>query len=245
MDATLYIAMTGAKRTMNEQSLFSNNLANVNTPGFRADMNESVSYYLNGFPENSQVYSASKPSGLDLRAGPIQTTNRPLDVAVNGEGWFVVQNAQGKPVLTRAGNFVVNNTGLLVNSEGLVVRGSGGPITIPPNTSVQVGNDGTISIIPQGEGPEAATTLDRLLLVNPNPQTLEKGPDGHIRLPGDAVPVADARVTVTPGALELSNVNAVGEMVNMINAQREFEVQLKLMQTVNGNQQTLARLLQI
>lgn len=245
MDTTLYIAMTGAKRSLNEQGVYGNNLANTNTPGFRQDLYLSQSWYQTGYPPDAEVYTGSNRSGIDFEAGPIVSTGRDLDVAINGEGWFVVQNNAGALALSRAGNFQVNSTGLLTTADGLIVRGSGGPITIPPNSKVQVGTDGTISVVPQGEGPEAATVLDRFLLVNPNKNTLTKGADGLIHFGGNQIPQADANISVTSQALEGSNVNAVDQMVQMIGAQRDFEVQLKLMQNVNSNQQTLARLLQL
>lgn len=245
MDTALYISMNGAKRSLAEQHVYSNNLANVNTTGFRQDLYQSESLYLNGNNLPSQVFTTSKASATDFKQGPLMTTGRELDVAIRGEGWLAVQTESGQTALTRAGNLQINQSGFLVTQAGDFVLGEGGPISIPPYESLQIAEDGTITVVPQGEDPTAVTVLDRLMLVKPEPKNLVKGGDGLMHVMGDSTVQADAQVRVAPKTLEGSNVSAVEQMVNMINASREFEVQLKLMGNIDQNQQSLARLLQI
>lgn len=246
MDPALYISMTGAKRSLAEQGVYSNNLANVNSPGFRQDLYQAQSLYLNGSNLPTQVYTASEMSAIDTKAGPMMSTNRELDAAIRGKGWFVIQNENGRQALSRMGSFLVNDAGLLTTSNGDLVMGEGGPISIPPYESIQLAEDGSISVVPLGEKPSAVTILDRLLLVNPNQKQLFKGGDGNVYLRGGTQDFsADAQVRIAPRTLEGSNVNAVDQMVHMINASKEFETQLKLMKSVDENQEVLARLLQV
>lgn len=245
MDPALYISMTGAKRSLAEQGVYSNNLANVNTPGFRQDLYQAESLYLNGAGLPTQVFTASKQNAVDFKAGPLMTTNRELDVAVQGDGWFVIQNDNQQQALTRKGSFSVNQAGLLSTGDGHLVMGEGGPISIPPYESLQVAEDGTITVVPEGEEPTAATVLDRLLLVKPSNKQLAKGSDGFIYPKGGTEVQADSSVRIATRSLEGSNVNSVDQMIHMISSSKEFETQLKLMSTIDENQQTLARLLQI
>lgn len=245
MDPALYISMTGAKRSLAEQGVYSNNLANVNTPGFRADLYQAESLYLTNQPLPTQTYTTSIESAVDFKAGAMMTTQRPLDAAIRGNGWFVIQNDSGQQALTRKGNFLVDQSGLLTTGDGHLVMGEGGPISIPPYESIQLAEDGTITIVPLGEKPSAAAVLDRLLLTNPDQNQLVKGGDGYIYDKQQQTFQSDVTVRIATQTLEGSNVNSVDQMVNMISASREFETQLKMMNTVDQNQQSLARLLQL
>ncbi len=245
MDPALYIAMTGAKRSLAEQGVYSNNLANVNTPGFRQDLYQAESLYLNGDGLPTQVYTASRESAVDFKSGPLMTTNRELDVAIRGDGWFVIQNDNQQQALTRKGGFSINSAGLLATGDGHLVMGEGGPISIPPYESLQIGEDGTITVVPAGEDPSAVSVLDRLLLVKPSNKQLAKGADGYIYPKNGDDVQADSTVRIATRSLEGSNVNSVDQMIHMISSSKEFETQLKLMKTIEENQDSLARLLQI
>lgn len=245
MDPALYIAMSGAMRSMAEQGVYSNNLANVSTPGFRQDLYRSQSFYMQHDGLNSQAYALTETSSIDFKAGPIMSTTRDLDLAIRGEGWFVIQSPDGQPAYTRKGDFAVNSAGLLTTGDGKLVLGEGGPISIPPYESIQVGVDGSITVVPRGGDPSSATVLDRVLLVNPDKEQLVKGADGLIYSKGGGIADSDASVTVASRSLEGSNVNSVDQMVHMITASKEFETQLKLMKTIDGNQDTLAQLLRM
>lgn len=245
MDPALYISMTGAKRSLAEQSVYSNNLANVNTPGFREDIYQAESLYFNGGELPSQTFTTSKESAINLKPGPMMSTGRHMDVAIQGKGWFVVQNDNGERGLSRVGDFMVNQAGLLTTGAGKLVMGGGGPISIPPHESLQIGEDGSITIVPQGEPPTSATVLDRIMLVKPEPKSLVKGSDGLVYSKGSSDFEPDASVRVVSRMLEGSNVNAVDQMVSMITASRDFETQLKLMKSVDENTGALARLLQL
>ncbi|CAH0540886.1 flagellar basal-body rod protein FlgF [Vibrio marisflavi] len=234
MDRSLYLAMSGAKQNMQAMQLRANNLANVSTTGFRADLEQarSMQAYGEGLP--TRVFSMTERPGNNFEQGSVITTGRDLDVTVQGDGWISVLDAAGKEGLTRDGNLKINPNGLLVNSRGHAVLGeTGAPITLPiPISKVEIGNDGTISVVPQGAPADAIETVDRIKLTKIDNKTLYKDSVGLFRSKDpNAVYEADAQIKLLTGALEGSNVNAVGEMTNLIDLQRQFEMQVKMMST--------------
>lgn len=248
MDKSLYIGMSGAKQNMLSQRAHANNLANVNTTGFKRDFAQARSMPVFGDYYPTRAYAMTERPGTDLAAGALMDTGRKLDVAVEGEGWLSIQNAQGQEVFSRSGSLQIDVNGLLRNANGDLVLGNGGPVALPPFDNVEVGADGTISIVPVGGPPDQLVVVDRLKLVNPPRDALEKGEDGYIRRKagqalGGAEPV-DGNLRVATGFLESSNVNAVEEMIANLELSRQFEMQIKIMRTANDNSEAAARLLQ-
>lgn len=246
MDKALYIAMTGAKQTMQAQTNHANNMANLNTTGFRADFAQARSmpvYFGEGHP--SRAYAQTESPASDFKPGPMKQTGRDLDVAINGDGFIAVQSADGTEAYTRAGNLSIDANGMLRTHSGLPVMGNDGPIALPPLQKIEIGSDGTLSIVAQGQGPEALVEIDRIKLVNPDLQEFRKGQDGLFRQLDGLVAPADAAVSLTSGMLEGSNVNAVDEFTQILSLSRQYEMQMKLMSTAKQNSETSARLLQI
>ena len=234
MDRMLYVAMSGAKQIMLAQAVNNNNLANVSTAGFRADLDafRSMPVFGPGYP--SRVYTMTERPGTDMSAGALTTTGRELDIAVNGQGWIAVQAPDGSEAYTRAGDLRVSVNGQLETGAGHPVMGNGGPIAVPPFEKIEIGADGTISILPIGQAPSALAVVDRIKLVNPLQRDMEKGVDGLMRVKGsDAAP--DATVSLAGGVLESSNVNAVEAMVKMIELSRHYETQIKMMRVAQDN----------
>ncbi len=234
MDRALFLAMSGAKQNMQAMQLRANNLANVSTTGFRADLAQarSMQAYGDGLP--SRVFSMTERPGNNFQQGSVITTGRDLDVTVQGDGWISVLDKTGAEGLTRNGNLHIDETGLLMNGNGYLVLGeTGAPITLPvPLAKVEIGNDGTISVRPQGAPADAMEIVDRIKLVRPNNQDLYKDVNGLFRAKDpNAAYDADANVKILTRALEGSNVNAVGEMTSLIDLQRQFEMQVKMMST--------------
>lgn len=245
MDKYLYVAMTGAKETLRAQAVNSHNLANASTTGFRADLAAFQTRAVDGTGYASRAYATNATVGWDTTAGALQSTGRDLDVAVQGEGWIAVQTADGGEAYTRAGDLRVDTTGILRNGAGDIVLGDGGPITVPQASSVLVGADGSVSIVPLGQGPETTAVVGRIKLVNPAVDTLERGTDGLFRLQDGTPAPADASVQLASGVLESSNVNAAGAMVEMIELARRFELQVKAIRTAEEDGATAARLLRV
>jgi flagellar basal-body rod protein FlgF len=252
MDRSLYIAMNGAKQTLMAQSANANNLANTQTIGFKNDLQQFRSQPVFGPGLPSRVYAMTERPATDFSDGSINNTGNSLDVAVNGKGWIAVQAADGSEAYTRAGDLRISTTGLLQNGSGLSVLGQNGkPIVIPPARKVDIGVDGTINIIPQGDTAPNVAALDRIKLVNPPISNLEKGQDGLMRIKPDGsntlpAPLpADASVTLIPGALEASNANPLVAMTQMIELSRNFDLQSKVMKSADQMASVGAKLLQM
>lgn len=247
MDKALYIAMTGAKHNMLAQVSHSNNLANVNTTGFKADFEQARSmpvYYGEGQP--TRAYALVERPATDFVAGALMQTGRELDIAIDRDGFFAVQAPDGQEAYTRAGSLYVDSVGMLRTGNGLPVLGNGGPIAIPAAEKVEIGMDGTITIIPLGAEPQQVAQIDRIKLVNPDIETMSKTEDGLFRqLDAEDVLPADGAVRVISGFLEASNVNAVHEMTSILSLSRQYEMQVKMMQTVKENSESSASLLQM
>ncbi len=245
MDKMVYLAMSGARENMLAQAKTANNLANANTAGFRTDLHQARSMQAFGDGHPSRVFALSERPGYRFESGTMMTTGNDFDVAINGDGWIAVQDPTGVEAYTRRGDLKINANGLLENGAGHLVLGNGGPIAFPPFDKVDIANDGTISIRPKGAAPNEILVVDRIKLVNPNNAQLTKNENGlFVRKDGTVEP-PDAAITLSSGTLEGSNVNAIEEMVNMISLSRQFEMQVKLMQTAEQNDQSLERLLQM
>ena len=246
MDRSLYIAMSGAKQTLIAQSTNANNLANAQTTGFKSDLEQFCSRPLTGAGFPTRVYAMNEKPWLDLATGAMQTTGGDLDVAINGEGYFAVKGADGKEAYTRAGDLRVTTEGLLKTGAGLQVLGEDGPITIPPSEKLSIGSDGTISISPLGSG--NATTqvqVGRIKMVKLAAENLEKSADVLLRAKDGKLVAASADVSLAQGVLEGSNVNALTAMVDMIELARNFELQTKVMKSVDENSAASAKLMQM
>ena len=245
MDKVLYVAMSGAKQTMLAQQANNNNMANVNTTGFLADLNEfrSMQAFGDGYP--TRVYALTERPAVDFSAGYINQTGRDLDIAVQQDGWIAVTANDGSEAYTRAGDLHIESGGQLVTGTGLPVMGNGGPIAIPPAQKVTIGNDGTISIVPIGQSADAQVIIDRIKLVSGNEQNLVKGRDGLIRSKDGNPLDVNGSLKVMTGALNSSNVNIVDSLVNMISLSRQYETQVKLMKTADEMDTQTDRLLQL
>ena len=243
MDKLIYTAMTGASHTMQQQAAVSQNLANVNTPGFRSLINNFRAVPVEGEGLKTRAFVVDSTAGADFSTGVMQATQRPLDIAVNGDGWIAVSARDGKEAYTRNGSLQIAPSGLLQTATGLNVLGDGGPITIPPESRVDIAADGTVSAIPFGAGADAAVVLDRIKLVNPPQNLLVRGDDALFRRSDGAPAVANADVSVKSGFLESSNVNAVEAMVNMISLARQFELQMKMLTTADSDARQASKIL--
>lgn len=245
MDRLLYVAMSGAKEAMLAQAVNANNLANANTTGFRADLQASRSLGVTGPGYDARAYAITAEGGIDAQPGALITTGRALDVAVSGDGWIAVQAPDGSEAYTRAGNLKVDSNGLMTTGAGHPVMGNAGPIAVPPFSKIAIGNDGTISIRPLGQGPETLATVDRIKLVDPDPASLRKSDDGLVHVVGNRPEPPDAGIHLVSGTLESSNVNSVEAMVDMIQLARRFEMQVNMMKTAQDNDRAATQLLRL
>jgi flagellar basal-body rod protein FlgF len=235
MDRLIYTAMTGARQSFLQQAGVAHNLSNASTVGFRAMEHRfrSVPVQGEGLPTRAFVVDASVSDVFDQ--GPLMATGRPLDVAVQGEGWIAVQAPDGQEAYTRAGNLQVDANGQLQTVSGFNVLSDGGPIAIPPDNSITISPDGTVSVVPLFGVPNNVIDAGRIKLVNPPAADLVRGDDGLFRLRDGQAAEADENVRLAPETLEGSNVNPVDSMVRLISLARQFEMQVKMLQTADTN----------
>jgi flagellar basal-body rod protein FlgF len=245
MDEMIYLAMTGARQTEYAQTINSNNLANVSTAGFRADLHSFTSVPIDGPGVDARINAVVESYGTDLTQGPINNTGRPLDIAIRGDGFLAVQAPDGSEAYTRAGDLRVEAGGLLMTGAGHLVVGDGGPVAIPPNSSLLIGGDGTISIQPLGQGPETLAIVDRIKLVRPDIGSLEKGEDGLLHMKDGSEADADASVSLLSGSLEQSNVNVAKTLVNMIELARQYEMQINVIKASEENADAAATMMRV
>jgi flagellar basal-body rod protein FlgF len=239
----MYVAMTGAKQIMQAQAVNNHNIANISTIGFRADSVSFDSEPIYGPGYATRVNAVAGDAGTDFSSGTIETTGRPLDIAVTGAGFIAVRGLDGKEAYTRAGDLRVTPTGAVTTASGLAVLSESGPMNIPPSTQVAIGGDGTVSVVPQGSQPYAVTQVDKIKLVNPKTKDLVKGDDGLLRLKDGSKAKPDDSVTITSGVLESSNVNSAQSLISMIELQRLYEFQIKALNSTDTNEQSAERLM--
>ncbi|HEY4074636.1 MAG TPA: flagellar basal-body rod protein FlgF [Herbaspirillum sp.] len=245
MDKLIYTAMTGATHTLSQQANAASNLANASTTGFRAQLDTFRAVPVVGDGLATRTFVVDSTSGTDFTAGSMQQTGRPLDVAVQGRGWLAVQAADGTEAYTRAGDLKIDENGILQTQSGQSLLGDTGPITIPPQSTVSIASDGTVSTIATDGVPNAVNIVGRLKLVNPDDVNLMHGDDGLYRQKDGTNADADVNVTLAPGFLESSNVNPVESMVSMINLSRQFDLHMKMLTTVDGDENKATSILSL
>lgn len=238
MDRIIYTAAAGAARTLEQQAVISNNMANASTTGFREQLALNRAVPIVG--ENmahTRVSTVATTPGTRMQPGVMAETGHALDVAIRGEGWFAVQTPEGE-AYTRAGEFAVNAENLLVTQTGRpVLSADGAPIEIPERGTLTFGVDGAINVLGAGENPREIQMIGQLKLVNPPEEQLVRGDDGLFRLPQGAAAPADPAIGVVSGFIEKSNVSVAETMVGMINNARRFEMQMKIIRDASGNEE--------
>lgn len=243
MDRMVYTAMNGANQIMLRQTTNNHNLANLDTTGFRADIDifSSLPVYGPGYP--TRVYTEDQRAGIDLSQGKIYYTGNNFDIAVTGDGFIAVAAPDGREAYTRAGSLKVTSSGQLQNSEGHSILGNGGPVIIPPFEKIEIAADGTISILPLGQSAASLAVVDRVKLVRTDQAGVVKGHDGLLRAKNGTDLPPDASVRIASGSLESSNVNSVGALIDMIQLSRSFENQTKLIKISEEMDAASAKLL--
>jgi len=231
MDRLLYVSMSGAKENMNSLAVHGNNLANANKTGFKASFEQarSMQAYGEGLP--TRVFALTEEPGQNFEGGAMQTTGRDLDVAIQGDGWLVVDSQLGGQAMTRAGGLNINTDGFLVDNRGNdLVDEQGAPIFVPlPVEKLSIRKDGTIEVRPAGAPADGFEEIAKIKMANPDIRDITRGADGLFRRIDGAEPQADEQVSLQSGLLEASNVNLSTELTSMINLQRQFEMQIKMM----------------
>ena len=240
MDHLIYTAMSGASRSLMQQQVHANNLSNVNTNGFRSDLNKAMSSQVSGSGYDSRYMVQNASGGVDMASGSLEETGRDLDVGIVGNGLIALQMG-GKEVYTRNGHINVSEDGDLTIS-GQPVMGEGGPIVLPPFAQVSIADDGTISIVPQDGDINALMDVDRIKLVDVATNQLSKDNNGFLISSNRTEPRSET-VSLASKHLESSNVSAISEMISNMSLNRSFEAQIKMMKVAEDLAQAGNRVL--
>lgn len=244
MDRFAYTALSGMRAALAAQDVTAHNIANASTAGFRKDVGNTQARALSG-GFGDRVLAAQSQLSAQMAGGEVNATGRSLDVALGGEAMLAVQAADGGEAYTRRGDLKIDANGLMVNGDGVPVIGSGGPITLPPAQRIDIAADGTISIQPLGAGPQEMVSIDTLKLVTPDARRIAKGDDGLFHLPKGETADADPEATITAGALEGSNVNAMASMIDLMDQSRTYELQVKMLGASRDLDQSSAELMRL
>ncbi|WP_432768779.1 MAG: flagellar basal body rod protein FlgF [Sphingopyxis sp.] len=245
MDRVIYTSLTAMRGSMARQTATANNLANAQTPGFRADMAEAQTLWLHGGGLDARAMASEEVLGADMRAGTITATGRDLDVAMQGDALLVVQAKDGSEAYTRRGDLQVAPSGLLTTGDGHPVQGGQGPVTIPPADAVNIDAEGRVWIVPQGGDPDQPQEVDRLRLATPTGSDIAKGLDGLFRVRGDGILPDDPEARLVTRSIEGSNVAATTALVEMIEASKSWDSQLKLISDARDMDSATANLMQL
>ena len=238
-DRSLYIAMTGASANLRAQAGVAHNLANANTVGFQATLSGTVAAPILGAGLPSRVATTVQDMGVSSASGSLSTTGNALDVALQPGHFLAVQDRNGGVAYTRAGDLKINANGLLTTGNGMpVLDQAGAPMSIPPNDALHIGGDGTVSIVPQGQPASTMASAGRLQVVAADTRDLVRGDDGLMHAaPGKPAPIPASGDVVATGVLESSNVDTTGALVSMIELARQFEMQVRVLHSVDENTQ--------
>jgi flagellar basal-body rod protein FlgF len=245
VDRLIYSSLAAMRGAMSRQATIANNLANVNTAGFRGEFTSAEAEWLKGSGLSGRATVSEDVTGADMTGGAVVATGRDLDVALNHDALLTVQAADGSEAYTRRGDLQLSDSGLLTTGDGTPVLGASGPITLPPADSVSIGKDGQIWIVPQGGDPKSPQAVDTLKLVSPQGSTIKKGMDGLFRVDGGGTLPSDPDATLTSKSIEGSNVNATATLVDMIDASRSWEAQIKMLTTAQDLDKSAAQLMQL
>ncbi len=246
MDRMLYLAMNGAKSMLDRQNQVAHNLANVNTAGYRTETTAFRALPVDGPGAKTRAFVVDSTTGTDFALGPLHETGRVFDVAIEGKGFLAVRGPDGREAYTRDGALQVGANGVLETHGGLpVLTETGGTIVIPPDNTITIGRDGTLSAVPLVGTPNNTTIIGRIKLVNPPEKEIQRGTDGLFRLSTGRNAPPDNAVRLASGMLEGSNVNAVEAITSIISVSRQFDMQVRLMQSADTNSRGLSQLLNL
>ncbi|MEZ5743520.1 MAG: flagellar basal body rod protein FlgF [Sphingomonadaceae bacterium] len=245
MDRLIYTAVTGMSASMTRQRMLASNMANAQTIGFRAELLDARPVTLASDALEARAMTNAEVRGATMREGAVVETGNPLDIALRGDVMLAVQASDGSEAYTRRGDLSVTAAGVMQNGDGLPVIAEGGPVTVPAGALVSIAEDGGVMVSDPALPEQPPQQVARLKLASTVGSDIEKGLDGFFRVRGGGVLPVDAEARVIPGAVEQSNVVASEVLVEMIEAQRLFDIRTKLVSTARELDENGARLMRL
>lgn len=231
MDRLIWTAVSGMSASMARQRMIASNMANAQTIGFRAEVMQFTPMTLKGPSLEARALSDGAVRGALMNAGVMIQTGRALDVAVEGEAMLSVQAADGSEAYTRRGDLAISPNGVLVNGEGFAVVGEDGPVAVAPGSDVSIGPGGAVLVRSRADPDAPPQQVGQIKLASRSGSRLEKGLDGLFRVPGGGALPTDPVARVLAGTLEQSNVKPSEVLVEMVEAQRLYDMRTKLVAT--------------
>lgn len=245
MDRLIYTALSGMNGSMERQRVIASNMANANTIGFRAEMLDQRPFTIEGDGLQIRAPQQAAVRGASMERGEFVRTGNELDIAIQGDALLAVQAEDGTEAYTRRGDLSVGPTGALVNGDGRPVIGDAGPITLPLGSKPTIGPDGTITVTNPATPDAPPVEVARIKLGAPQGSPVLKGIDGLFRVEGGGLLPVDEEATVITGSLEQSNVKPTEVLVQMIDAQRLFDMRSKLISTARDVDEASASLMRM
>lgn len=231
MDRLIFTAYSGMTGSHVRERVIASNMANAQTIGFRAETLSFSPMTLKGAQLEARAMTSGEVRGASMKQGALVQTRNAMDVAMTGRTMLAVQAEDGDEAYTRRGDLSLSPTGVLQNGDGRPVIGQSGPITVPLGSRVSIAPDGAV-LVANPETPDLPPQqLDRIKLASPAGSKIAKGLDGLFRVEGGGVLPADDEAKVMTGALEQSNVDPTAVLVEMVEAQRLFDIRTKLIAT--------------
>ncbi|SFF75923.1 flagellar basal-body rod protein FlgF [Novosphingobium sp. CF614] len=250
MDRLIYTAVSGMNASLNRERVIASNMANAQTIGFKAEILQATPMTLEGPQLEVRAMTSTEVRSASMKEGALTQTGYALDIAMQGDAMLAVQASDGQESYTRRGDLSITVTGVLQNGEGLPVIGENGPISVPPGSTVTISPDGSVMLANPATPDQPPVRIDRLKLVSTTGTQISKDIDGQFRVPGangsgEGVLPVDENARVIAGSLEQSNVNPSEVLIEMISAQRLFDMRTKLVQTAGQLDEAGARLMRI
>lgn len=245
MDRLIYTAYSGMTGSTTRQRVIASNMANAQTVGFRAEMLNAVPMTLKGPSLEARAMTEGEVRGASMKQGAMVQTGNPLDIAMTGRDMLAVQAADGTEAYTRRGDLSVDPTGVLVNGDGRPVIGDGGPVTVPPGAKVSIGPDGGVLVADPDNPGQAPALVATIKIASTEGSRIEKGLDGLFRVVGGGVLPTNEDTKIQTGTLEQSNVDPTAILVEMVEAQRLFDMRTKLVSTAREVDEGSAALMRI
>lgn len=245
MDRLIYTAVSGMNASMMRERMIASNMSNAQTIGFRAEIMQATPITIDGPQVDVRALTRTEVKGASMKEGSMIETSRGLDIAMQGDAMLAVQSLDGEESYTRRGDLSISATGLMENGEGLPVLGENGPITVPPGSNVSIAPDGSVMVSDPAVPDQLPQKVDRLKLVSTAGTAIQKDLAGVFRVVGGGVLPTNEDARVVAGALEQSNVNTSEVLVEMIEAQRLFDLRTKLVQTAKELDEGSSRLMRL
>ena len=241
IDRMVFTAMAGARNAVDQLAVTTNNLANAGTPGFREQLAAFRAVPVRGDGAPTRVSSVDSTPGFSSVGGRVEQTGNPLDLALEGDGWFSVKRRDGSAGYTRAGRLALDATGVLRTAGGAALQGESGDVQLPPGSLPVVGGDGVVYA--RREGETTGTRIAQLRIVRADPGALDRGFDGLYESRTQPALADPTAVRVRQGAAEASNVSVSDAMVQLIAQSRLFELSMQLVKNSDQNARSANQLI--